>query len=320
MVGRRSEDAAAGPRTASPLDRAAGPLEVWAARAWNVFNEGRPFSVVYPLLVLLVAAAVGLGPEGPLLLALAGALAVAAVLALFTFPLRGRVLLWLVLAASVPLLEPWRAPALLLGALGGFALFTVVVWGSLYYHLRTGAPWLNGLRFWRLVLTNSDPTSGNALEQVPKLLIVLSAATLLAEEPGPATLARIAAVGVLAVLAGLVAWRRFARTRLPRYPAPTRSKPGPALARRVYVIVIDGCNRDRLWQAHTPVIDRLAREGTEYLAVEPAYPARTAVCFSSMLTGATPAEHGMRSNFVARLGVRAESIFDVLERHGRTGR
>ena len=67
-------------------------------------------------------------------------------------------------------------------------------------------------------------------------------------------------------------------------------------------------------------MDRLAREGTEYLAVEPAYPARTVVCFSSMLTGATPAEHGMRSNFAPRLGVRCESIFDVLEREGRRGR
>ena len=66
-------------------------------------------------------------------------------------------------------------------------------------------------------------------------------------------------------------------------------------------------------------MDRLAREGTEYLGVEPAYPARTVVCFSSMLTGAMPAEHGMRSNFAPRLGVRRESIFDVLERHGRSG-
>jgi hypothetical protein len=88
----------------------------------------------------------------------------------------------------------------------------------------------------------------------------------------------------------------------------------------VYVIVVDGCNRERLWQADAPVMDRLAREGAEYLGVEPAYPARTVVCFSSMLTGATPAEHGMRSNFAPRLGVRRESVFDVLEREGRRGR
>jgi hypothetical protein len=299
----------------------AGAFEIWAARAWNVFNEGRPFSVVYPVLVVSCAAAVGLGAQGPLAIALLGALALSAVLACFTFPLRGRALLWLVALLAVPLLEPWRAPPLLAGAVAGWAFFTVVVWGSVYYHLRTGASWLNAVRFWRLVATNSDPTSGNALEQLPKLLLALSAATLLAEEPSLGSALRIAAVAALAAAAGLLAWRRFAARRLPAYPS--RDDPGPAPAARadrVYVIVIDGCNRGRLWQAHTPVIDRLTREGTEYLAVEPAYPARTVVCFSSMLTGAAPAEHGMRSNFVARLGVRVESIFDVLARRGRRGR
>ena len=86
------------------------------------------------------------------------------------------------------------------------------------------------------------------------------------------------------------------------------------------MIVVDGANRERMWQAHTPTMDRLAREGTEYLDVDPAYPARTVVCFSSMLTGATPAEHGMRSNFAPRLGVRAESVFQTLERAGKRGR
>jgi hypothetical protein len=312
----------------------AGRLEVWAARAWNVFNEGRPFSLVFPVLVLLAAAAVGLGPEGSLGLALIGALGLSAVLVWFDFPLRGRALLWLAALASVPLLEPWRAPGLLAGALAGYFAFTVFLWGTLYYHLRTGAPWTNFTRFWRLVLTNSDPTSGNALEQVPKFLMALSAGALLAEEPSTGSVARIAAAAALAALLGRLAWRRFAR-RLPDYPPPAQraaghaapGAPGPhapadasPIARRVYVIVIDGCNRARLRQARTPVIDRLLREGTEYLAAEPAYPARTVVCFSSMLTGATPAEHGMRSNFAPRLGVRRESIFDVLECHGRRGR
>ena len=157
--------------------RAAWP-EVWAARAWNVFNEGRPFSVVYPALVLALAAPLGLGPDGPLPLALAGALAMAAALAPFSFPLRGRALLWIAAVASIPLLEPWRAPWLLAAALAGYAGFTVFLWGTIYYRLRTGAPWTNFLRFWRLVLTNSDPTSGNALEQVPKLVMALGAGTV----------------------------------------------------------------------------------------------------------------------------------------------
>ena len=136
---------------------------------------------------------------------------------MFPFPLRGRALLWLALAASVPLLEPWRAPALVLGALAGWVFFTVFFWGTLYYRLRTGAPWTNFLRFWRLVLTNSDPTSGNALEQVPKIVMTISAGALLAEEPGAGSAARIAAVALIAAALGALAWRRFAR-RLPAYP------------------------------------------------------------------------------------------------------
>ena len=301
--------------------RPARAAEVWAARAWNVFNEGRPFSLVYPPMVLVAAALVGLSPGGSRWVALLAATVSSLVLSRFVFALRGRALLWLAALAAVPLLEPWRAPALLAGALAGYAFFTVVVWGSVYYHLRTGAPWTNGLRFWRLVLTNSDPTSGNALEQVPKLLIALSAAALVAEEPTGPSVARVAVALGIAAAFGVLAARGFAR-RLPRYPAPHQSNllPMPPLSKRVYVIVVDGCNRGRLWQADAPVMDRLAREGTEYLAVEPAYPARTVVCFSSMLTGATPAEHGMRSNFAPRLGVRCESVFDVLERGGRRGR
>src|SRR5215213_9798623 len=108
--------------------RAPPPLEVWAARAWNVFNEGRPFSIVYPLLVLLAAAAVGLAPSGALAVALGTAAAVGLVLSRFAFALRGRVLLWAAALAAVPLLEPWRAPPLLVGALAGYVFFTVVVW------------------------------------------------------------------------------------------------------------------------------------------------------------------------------------------------
>ena len=141
----------------------------------------------------------------------------------FSFALRGRALLWLAALASLPLLEPWRAPALLAGALAGYLFFTVVVWGSVYYHLRTGAPWTNGLRFWRLVLTNSDPTSGNALEQLPKLLIALSAGTLLAEEASAGSLLRVAAAVAIAAALGALAARSFAR-RLPRYPERARAR------------------------------------------------------------------------------------------------
>src|SRR3954463_3145045 len=104
---------------AAKHQRAAGGAEVWAARAWNVFNEGRPFSVVFPVLVLLAAAPIGLGPGVPT--ALAGTAGLAAVLARFAYPLRARALLWLAAAASVPLLEPWKHPGLLVAATAAYA-------------------------------------------------------------------------------------------------------------------------------------------------------------------------------------------------------
>ena len=201
----------------SEAARPAGPARSGPRVRANVFNEGRPFSVVYPLLVLLAAGRVGLAPDGLARSALAGAGACALVLSRFSFALRGRALLWLAALAALPLLEPWRAPALLAGALAGYVFFTVVVWGSVYYHLRTGAPWTNGLRFWRLVLTNSDPTSGNALEQLPKLLIALSAGTLLAEEASAGSVLRSASPP----------WRS------PRLLAPSPRARSPAACRAI---------------------------------------------------------------------------------------
>ncbi len=74
------------PNTMRAVARSAGFIEVWAARAWNVFNEGRPFTLVYPVLVLCVAALVGLAPEGSLGLALLGSVALAAVLVALPVP------------------------------------------------------------------------------------------------------------------------------------------------------------------------------------------------------------------------------------------
>ncbi len=305
---------------------AAGHAEVWAARAWNVLNEGKPFSIVYPPMAVAGAALVGAGPGGAVGWGLLAGLALSLVWARYAFPLRARALLWALLPAAFVVLQGWEALGLLAVGLGGWVFFTVFFWGSLYYHLRTGAPWTNFRRFWRLVATNSDPTSGNALEQVPKLVMTLSAVALVARDPSAASASRVALVALAAVLLGALASRWFARTKLPTYPPPipaSREAREP-LARRVYVIVIDGCNRERLRQAsalgRTPILDRLIAEGTEYLDVQTAYPARTVVCFSSMLTGTTPAEHGMRSNFAPRLGVKVESVFDTLEAAGRTGR
>jgi hypothetical protein len=129
-------------------------LEEVAARTWNVLNEGKPFTVVFFLIVFALS--------GPSL----GGLLAAAPLGLVwwrqPYPLNLRVVLWAVAAGVVA-----GAGGVSFGvaafAVGLYLFFTVVLWGTLYYHLRLGAPWTNFARFSRLVIENPDPTSGNPL-------------------------------------------------------------------------------------------------------------------------------------------------------------
>jgi hypothetical protein len=198
----------------------------------------------------------------------------------------------------------------------------VFFWGTLYYHLRTGAPKTNFVRFWRLVLENPDSTSGNFLEQVPKALLVLFAIEYLVAEPVGA--GRILAVLAFTLATGVASFlvHRYFFDWKPDYPdEPKREiNSGEPLARRVIVVVIDGCRLDRFREAEKPYLERMMARGTVYESVETAYPARTVVCFSSMFTGAAPERHGIASNLVLKLGLRVESVFDVLRRRGKVGK
>ena len=181
---------------------------------------------------------------------------------------------------------------------------------------------MNFVRFWRLVLENPDSTSGNFLEQVPKALIGLFALEYLVG--GAVTAGRAVAVLGFAAVVGVLSWwvhRRFFDWK-PVYPAGKTEhvNRGGALARRVIVVVIDGCRLDRFREAQKPYLEKMMAGGTVYESVETVYPARTVVCFSSMFTGASPERHGIRSNLVLKLGLKVESVFDVLRRHGRVGR
>jgi hypothetical protein len=304
--------------------RPASGFEIVAARLWNVLNEGKSFHPVFVLgtfALLHVGELADAGFWGRALPALVLAAPLVALFVVYDFPLRLRWALWVYLAAFVLLFRFVDLAAAAL-ALGLYVFFTVFFWGTLYYHLRTGAPWTNFLRFWRLVLENPDSTSGNFLEQVPKALLALFVLEYLVAEP-PAlgrtalVLGFVAAVGV----ASHLVHRRFFDWK-PVYPeGPTRevNRGGP-LARRVIVVVIDGCRLDRFREARKPYIERMMRRGTVYETVETVYPARTVVCFSSMLTGAPPERHGITSNLVLKLGLRVESVFDALRRAGKSGR
>ena len=119
----------------------------------------------------------------------------------FDFPLKLRIVLWLALAAFLGAFRFVDLISLVL-VLGIYLTFTIFLWGTVYYHLRIGTPWTNFTRFWRLVLENPDPTSGNFLEQIPKTLVLVLAFLMVVERPELTTI--IALEGFIAGL-GLAA-------------------------------------------------------------------------------------------------------------------
>src|SRR5918997_3840144 len=302
----------------------ASKFEVVAARCWNVLNEGKSFHPVFVLGVFFLLHVYGPGNGEFWERALPALLLTAPLVLLFVyygFPLKLRWALWGFLATFMVVFRFVDLGAIAV-ALGLYVFFTVFFWGTFYYHLRTGAPKTNFVRFWRLVLENPDSTSGNFLEQVPKALLVLFALEYLVA--GPVTGGRALAVLLFTAVAGLASWwvhRRFFDWK-PVYPSrPTGVvNHGEALAKRVIVVVIDGCNLGRFHEAEKPYLEGKMAGGTVYESVETVYPARTVVCFSSMLTGAEPGRHGITSNLVLKLGLRVESVFDVLRRAGKGGR
>jgi len=302
----------------------ASKFEIVAARAWNVLNEGKSFHPVFVLGTFLLLHAAGLTNGEFWSRALPGILLAAPLVLVFVyydFPLRLRWALWIFLAAFVFVFRFVDFGAVFL-ALGLYVFFTVFFWGTFYYHLRTGAPRNNFVRFWRLVLENPDSTSGNFLEQIPKALIALLVLEYLVAAPLTAGRAGLV-LGFTAVvaIAGYFIHRLLFDWK-PVYPVePTRElNRDAALARRVIVVVIDGCRLDRFHEAEKPYLERMMQSGSVYESVETVYPARTVVCFSSMFTGAAPEAHGIRSNLVLKFGLKVESIFDVLRRAGKRGR
>ena len=304
--------------------KAASRFEVAAARLWNVFNEGKPFTPVFVMGILVLLSLPHLTdaaywPKAGT--ALAALVPLFLIFYRFDFPLRLRTALWLFLGLFLAAFR-FIDLAALAWVLGLYLAFTVFLWGTVYYHLRIGTPWTNFTRFWRLVLENPDPTSGNFLEQIPKTLLLVLAFLVMVERPGLDTVIAIEGFVLgLGVAAVLVHQWFFTWPPAPSL-APTRlvAAAGRRRCKRFIAIVIDGCRTDRLLEANTPCIDRLRREGADYVNTATVYPARTVTGFSSMFTGAPPKVHGMRSNFVPSLGVKCESIFDSLRESGLTGK
>ncbi|WP_135548296.1 alkaline phosphatase family protein [Paenibacillus cymbidii] len=314
----------------------ASRVEIAAARCWNLLNEGKPFTPLFAVATFMLYRIDRWSDVGFWASAGASLLLIAPLLVLyylFDYPLFLRNYLWFPVVSALLI---WGAGHLALYALAIalYFFFTVFFWGTFYYHLRIGTSWWNFKRFWKLVLKNSDSTSGNAQEQLPKLMLVLLVwdyfYRLLAARHGtpgpvPGFAGESATLGVFTGCLLMYSWllHRYLFDWKPKertQPTEAPDRPERTPSDKVFVIVIDGMRKERFEEADAPFLKRLRAEGTEYTQMETVYPARTVVCFSSMFTGAYPRQHGIRSNMVWRLGIKVESIFDSLRKVGKRGR
>ena len=181
-------------------------MKLWRPACGNVLNEGKPFTPVFVVGIvgLLSIPHLADGDYWPRAgIALAALLPLFVLLYRFDFPLKLRIVLWLALAAFLGAFRFVDLISLAL-VLGIYLTFTIFLWGTVYYHLRIGTPWTNFTRFWRLVLENPDPTSGNFLEQIPKTLVLVLAFLMVVERPELTTIIAlegfIAGLGLAALL------------------------------------------------------------------------------------------------------------------------
>ncbi|OZM57911.1 sulfatase [Lottiidibacillus patelloidae] len=310
----------------------ASKFEKFAARSWNLLNEGKPFTPIFVVGIMIIFYNVTLFKSTnllPFLLAFGVTLPLFIMFFMYDFPLFIRNYLWLPLIGYLLIWQTTNISLLLTGV-GFYFFFTVIFWGTIYYHLRIGTTLLNFTRFWKLVLKNSDSTSGNAQEQLPKFLLLLSFWDFFFQYFKTNSFAQfqteqLSAVALFIASVFIFTWilhtylfdwkpKEIAgRTKEVNLPKNLQNE-------KVVVIVIDGMRKDRFEQANTPFLDRIRMEGTEYTNMETVYPARTVVCFSSMFTGTYPREHGIKSNMVYKLGINVESIFDSLRKVGKKGR
>jgi hypothetical protein len=304
----------------------ASKFEKVAARCWNLLNEGKPFTPIFVTGTMVLFYFTSLTDYSFLkafLFSFVLVLPIFVIYNRFDYPLFLRNYLWIPLIAYLLI---WKEVNLGLWAtaLGLYFFFTVFFWGTIYYHLRIGTTWMNFTRFWKLVLKNSDSTSGNAQEQLPKFLLLLSIWDIFIQFQLQNIEINLIKWAIFII--GLFVFSYILHNQLfdwkpaiiDTYTNNVKATMKP-LNKKVIVMVIDGMRKERFADAHTPFLDHLRNNGTEYTNMETVYPARTVVCFSSMFTGTYPFEHGITSNMVWKLGIKVESIFDTLRKVGKKG-
>ncbi|WP_270179510.1 alkaline phosphatase family protein [Alkalihalobacillus sp. CinArs1] len=305
----------------------ASGFEKVAARCWNLLNEGKPFTPIFvtgTLLLFYISEWFSVSFWSGFLFGLGAVLPLLVLYYHYDFPLFLRNYLWLPLIGFLIIFDHFSLTASLF-AIALYFFFTVFFWGTLYYHLRIGTSWTNFTRFWKLVLKNSDSTSGNAQEQLPKVLLIIGIWTMVTDSFIGSSLSiewdkLLMLYGAIFLFSYILHKYLFdwKPTIKPTYTEDVKSSNNKN--EKVIMIVIDGMRKERFQEAQTPFLDSLKKSGTEYSQMETVYPARTVVCFSSMMTGTYPFEHGINSNMVWGRGVKVETIYDSLRKVNKSGR
>ncbi|MCA0986277.1 alkaline phosphatase family protein [Guptibacillus algicola] len=305
----------------------ASGFEKVAARCWNLLNEGKPFTPIFvtgTVLLFYITQWSTLGFWSSFFIGFAAVLPLLVLYYNYDYPLFLRNYLWIPLVGYLLLFDHFSLTAALL-AVSLYFFFTVFFWGTFYYHLRIGTSWLNFTRFWKLVLKNSDSTSGNAQEQLPKFLLIIPIWVMVIDSASISSLS-IDWTKLLLFYAGIWLFSFILHRNLFDWKPDIKTSYTDQVDKpitqneRVIMIVIDGMRKERFQEANTPFLDSLKKNGTEYSQMETVYPARTVVCFSSMMTGTYPFEHGIKSNMVWNEGVKVETIFDSLRKVNKSGR
>lgn len=87
---------------------------------------------------------------------------------------------------------------------------------------------------------------------------------------------------------------------------------------RVLLCSLDGVRPDAIHAAHTPTIDRLAREGAHTWTARTTMPSSTLPCHTSMLRGVDTPRHGITSNTFHPLVRPVPSLIEAASDQGRS--
>lgn len=99
--------------------------------------------------------------------------------------------------------------------------------------------------------------------------------------------------------------------------APLAPAPGPARAKHVVIISIDGLRPDAIEEAPAPALLRLIREGAYCPKAETIRPSITLPSHTAMLTGLDYSRHGVSWNNYRRGHIGHPTVFSVATQSGR---